>query len=207
MENVIDYYLIMAISPWIIILFAVIVFILYMVGAFILNKTNKIIYGKNTILAWIPFINLYLLGKLTFGKIFGMIYFILYIFISIPLLNEIIPDFYIKSIFSSFSVLTFVLWIIVIAKLFKLNKSVKKDVSLIDKTDVNNQNPMQENLVQPQSIIDKNSFESQSDIKSQSVNINNSISEMENIEVLDCVPIASQAVSQTEDNTKNNISN
>ena len=49
----------------------------YLVSSIFLYKLNKKIYGKKTILAFMPFAKEYLLGKLTFGKCFGIIMFIL----------------------------------------------------------------------------------------------------------------------------------
>ena len=46
--------------------------VLYIVEAIFLNKYNKLVTGKGTILAWIPFyFQAYLLGKLAFNKVVG----------------------------------------------------------------------------------------------------------------------------------------
>ncbi len=55
----------------IIILFIAI--IIYIIEAIFLTKFHKLLYGKGTALAWIPFANIYLLGKLTFNKLIGWI--------------------------------------------------------------------------------------------------------------------------------------
>lgn len=50
---------------------AIIILILitcYAVLAIFLNNFNKKVYGTSTVMAWIPFANVYLLGKLTFNK-------------------------------------------------------------------------------------------------------------------------------------------
>ena len=53
---------------------AVIILILitcYAILAVFLNNFNKKVYGTSTVMAWIPFANIYLLGKLTFNKDVG----------------------------------------------------------------------------------------------------------------------------------------
>ena len=48
--------------------------VLYIVEAIFLNKYNKLVTGKGTILAWIPFyFQAYLLGKLAFNKVVGWV--------------------------------------------------------------------------------------------------------------------------------------
>ena len=48
--------------------------ILYIVEAIFLNKYNKLVTGKGTIFAWIPFyFQAYLLGKLAFNKVVGWV--------------------------------------------------------------------------------------------------------------------------------------
>ena len=47
-----------------------------MFGRF-LNKLNYVLYGKHSILAWIPFFNIYLLGKLTINRFMGLMLAIL----------------------------------------------------------------------------------------------------------------------------------
>ena len=53
-----------------ILIVALSIFVYIRVSMF-LNKLNLVIYGKKTIMAWLPFTDTYLLGKLTFGKICG----------------------------------------------------------------------------------------------------------------------------------------
>lgn len=43
----------------------------YIALGIFLNKLNKLMYGKGTPMAWIPVINIYLLGKLTISKVVG----------------------------------------------------------------------------------------------------------------------------------------
>ena len=54
---------------------------LYIAFAVFLNNFNKKVTGTSTVMSWIPFANVYLLGKLTFNKDAGLrtnclIYFI-----------------------------------------------------------------------------------------------------------------------------------
>ena len=46
---------------------------LYVLKGIALTSLNKLMNGKATPLAWIPFANIYLLGKLTFNKIIGWV--------------------------------------------------------------------------------------------------------------------------------------
>ena len=54
----------------------VLLFLYFMFGRF-LNKLNYVLYGKHSILAWIPFFNIYLLGKLTINRFMGLMLAIL----------------------------------------------------------------------------------------------------------------------------------
>lgn len=55
------------------IIILVIVIIIYIVIGIFLNKFNKLKYGKGTPMAFIPLVNIYLLGKLTISKPVGLI--------------------------------------------------------------------------------------------------------------------------------------
>ena len=50
-----------------------VVILIYILVGILLNKLNKVMYGKGTALAFIPFCNVYLLGKLTINKIVGWV--------------------------------------------------------------------------------------------------------------------------------------
>lgn len=52
---------------------SIVLIIIYIILGIYLNKLNYILYGKKTPMAWIPIVNIYLLGKLTFNKIVGWI--------------------------------------------------------------------------------------------------------------------------------------
>lgn len=47
--------------------------IIYLLKVNFLNKFNKLIYGKFTVMSLIPIFDIYLLGKLTINKVFGLI--------------------------------------------------------------------------------------------------------------------------------------
>lgn len=47
---------------------------IYIVTSIFMNRLHKRIYGNGTALAWIPFARSYLLGKLAFNKLVGIIY-------------------------------------------------------------------------------------------------------------------------------------
>ncbi len=70
----------LAVLGWIFLLMVILWFLAYMLFSFLLNKLNKMVYGKKTILAWIPFANNYVLGKLTVNKVFGWVMLILSLF-------------------------------------------------------------------------------------------------------------------------------
>lgn len=48
-----------------------IIFIISIIPGFIIYKLNKIMYHEKSIMAWIPIVNIYLLGKLTINKMVG----------------------------------------------------------------------------------------------------------------------------------------
>lgn len=50
---------------------SIIILVTYVAFGIVLNKLNRRIYGYGTPMAWIPLVNLYLLGKLTINKYAG----------------------------------------------------------------------------------------------------------------------------------------
>ncbi len=54
-------------------IFFIVIIAIYIAQAIFLSKFNKLVYGRGTVLAWIPICNIYLLGKLTVNKIVGWI--------------------------------------------------------------------------------------------------------------------------------------
>lgn len=59
---------------------AIMIIAVYILIGLLLSKLNKLIYGKNTVMAWIPPFNVYLLGKLTVGKWLGWFLVLCYFF-------------------------------------------------------------------------------------------------------------------------------
>ena len=53
--------------------FLIITIVIYIAVGIFLNKFNRLVYGKGTPMAFIPIVNIYLLGKLTFNKKVGLI--------------------------------------------------------------------------------------------------------------------------------------
>lgn len=54
-------------------IFGIIFIVIYVLLALLLSNLNKQVYGKKSIIAWIPILNLYLLGKLTVNKLVGIL--------------------------------------------------------------------------------------------------------------------------------------
>lgn len=103
----------------------------YVVLGIVLNKLNKKIYGKGTALAWIPLCDIYLLGKLTVSKFFGVILLILSLLNSSITLGDgenkmiytLIPEEYKWIYYLVYGILFIALFIVAIVKLNKLGKN------------------------------------------------------------------------------------
>jgi len=114
----------------ILIVLAVIGLILYILFSIFLNKFNKIVYGKQTVMAGIPLFNVYLLGKLTINKAFGWL-LVIGIFLTssitanvngIEKTSSILPS-KIMPIYSSiYYLVSFIVLILGIVKYFRLKK-------------------------------------------------------------------------------------
>lgn len=59
-------------SAYIIVILVIVIALYITIGIF-LNKFNKLVYGKATPMAFIPLVNVYLLGKLTISKPVGLV--------------------------------------------------------------------------------------------------------------------------------------
>lgn len=106
------------------------VLIVYIILGVVLTKLNKKIYGKATILAWLPFFNIYLLGKLTIGRLMGFVL----VFFSLlgtryefsnggnTVIYVIIPDFLRPYYLVFYALIIISLFICAIVKLNKLSK-------------------------------------------------------------------------------------
>lgn len=128
MENSLETIIASSIA-YVLIFFAVLIVIYILFGIF-LNKLNKLVYGKGTPMAFIPFVNIYLLGKLAVNKLVGYILVILVILnseFSITINNEtssaaILPEDIRNVVSIIYSVLVLGLFIYAIVKYFKLKK-------------------------------------------------------------------------------------
>ena len=110
---------------------------MYIVQGIFLTKLNKLMYGKGSALAWIPVVNVYLLGKLTINKIAGWILLIATFctttFTStingIEKTSSIIPAPLNKTVSNILSIVEFGLLIYAIIKYFNLKKQYSSEVS------------------------------------------------------------------------------
>ena len=98
-----------------IIIFAFIILIaIYVVQAIFLSSFNKLVYGKGTWMAWVPYCNTYLLGKLTFNETVGWV-----------LVGASILSMFVSFLSPIYSLASFGLFIYAIVKYFQL-KSAKQ---------------------------------------------------------------------------------
>lgn len=105
--------------------------IFWIIDGIIINRLNKEMYGKTTALAWVPFCNIYLLGKLTVNKTIGWVLVISNVLTAnytttingVQKTYSILPS-SISSLLSSIvSTITFCLLIYAIIKYKRLKKS------------------------------------------------------------------------------------
>ena len=98
--------------------------ITYILTSVFLSKLNKKLYGKGTILAWLPICRTYLLGKLTFGKLVGWLLIIVSVLMGLKYNGETVIPSNINSIISLvYGCVIIFLWIYAIIKFFKVNKN------------------------------------------------------------------------------------
>ena len=110
---------------------SLLVFSIYSVFAVLLNKIYSAKYGKTTIIAWIPVLNIYLLGKLVIHSVFGLLLVIGFIFgicisFKIPYLesiNLVMPKDYVLPYQISYGVI--ILLLVIIGKI-KLNSMIRR---------------------------------------------------------------------------------
>lgn len=119
----------LGIMAGVLILILVIAIAFYVTAGIVLFKLNRIIYGTGTPMAWIPFCNIYLLGKLTFNKCVGWILIILGIFSSTfqftingqnVISGTILPSEIIPIISTGYSIVVIILFIYAIVKYIRL---------------------------------------------------------------------------------------
>ncbi len=104
---------------------------IYLSSSLILNSYHKLLYKKNSIIAFIPILNIYLLGKLCINKLLGwlMIFWIIMLLEVNVTINyrpydfAIIPDGIFKNIlFIIYFLMILSMYIYVIIKLYKSSK-------------------------------------------------------------------------------------
>ena len=107
-------------------------FVVYSMVSVIINKLNNVIKGKTTVFAWIPFTNVYLIGKLVANKIIGILLVILLLYgviisVDIPGLEVLqkfkLPSQYVVPYFALYSLMIFLL---VVAGKSKFNKIIRE---------------------------------------------------------------------------------
>lgn len=132
------------------IILLIIVIVVYILVGRMLSRLNEKMYGKRTILAYIPIVNYYILGKLTINKVFGWVLVIgsllngSYSYTGpdgVTVEHTILPK-PIGDIYGNvFSILTLIL---VIYAAVKLHSYGKKEVEVTSEA-VNNTNPVVSN--------------------------------------------------------------
>ena len=132
------------------IILLIIVIVVYILIGRMLSRLNEKMYGKRTILAYIPIVNYYILGKLTINKVFGWVLVIgsllngSYSYTGpdgVTVEHTILPK-SIGDIYGTvFSILTLIL---VVYAAVKLHSYGKKEVEVTSEA-VNNTNPVVSN--------------------------------------------------------------
>ncbi len=103
--------------PEMLIILGIILLIIYILISLFLNNFNKLKYGQGTILAYIPILNIYLLGKLTFNKPAGVILLIMY-----TTQNYLYKLTKLDILFNLYSLVTIIVIICTIIKYYNLKK-------------------------------------------------------------------------------------
>lgn len=136
--NIQDFFMVILLIILIILLVLTIEFII--IGIF-LNKFNKILYGKGTIIAFIPVAQTYLLGKLSFNKLVGII---LAIGSIIPYLNIMNNYDYIVSIGEWIKIAKIGIFIYALIKYNKIKKGIISKEAALFQSDQFGFNPINE---------------------------------------------------------------
>ncbi len=117
--------------------FAIVALAIYILFGIILFKLNKAINKKVTLIAWIPIVNIYLLGKLTVNKIVGWILIIILFLITnhrVPLIGQkFMQNISLETsyiLFQIYLIILFALFIYAIGKLINLEKEIKKETMI-----------------------------------------------------------------------------
>lgn len=127
-----------AMSFGIIIMAFVILIAIYVVQAIFLSSFNKLVYGKGTWMAWVPYCNTYLLGKLTFNETVGWV-----------LVGTSILSMFVSFLSPIYSLASFGLFIYAIVKYFQL-KGAKQAMPQQGQQPMNTMVPNMNGQVMPQ---------------------------------------------------------
>ena len=186
------------------IILLVIVIVIYIVIGIFLNKLNKLKYGKGTPMAFIPFVNIYLLGKLTISKTVGLI------LVFVPLLTgtfttnlngeentySILPADISSKINSVVSLVTLGLLIYAIVLYYRLKKEKKSGTNVVtqEKSPLVNNN---------QDIINGviNATKETNTINSYKENVNNNSNTIDNVNNYN---VENTSLNKTETSTSTN---
>lgn len=158
----------------------IIILATYVVLGIVLNKLNRRIYGYGTPMAWIPFLNFYLLGKLTINKYVGW-GIIICLFLTGSYSTEvngvtktyaILPEGVREGVLFLTNVFIFVLFIYAIFKYYKLEKQavINNQMTMNNQTPINNNQGIQ-NQVANQTTI--NNLTNQNSVNNQNNNNSN----------------------------------
>lgn len=126
MQDIIDLFMEQSIVVKVIIV--LVLFVIHSMVAVFLNKLNNVKYGKTSIIAWIPILNLCLLGKFVFNIIGGLILLIVLLFgacisFNIPKLesiHDLLPNEYVLPYQIGCGVIVIILFIIAKVKLQRI---------------------------------------------------------------------------------------
>jgi hypothetical protein len=129
MENIINF--IKDQSLVVIIIICLLLFGLYSMFAVFLNKVSNVKYGKPTILAWIPVLNIFLLGRLAIHWIVGILLVLALLFgvcVSFDIsglesIHNLLPSDYVIPYQIAFAVIIVIMAIIAKAKYNKIVRS------------------------------------------------------------------------------------
>lgn len=142
----------------------IIVLVIYILESLLINGLHKLMYGKGTILAWLPFTNVYLLGKLTVNTTVGWLLVVGTILTSnfsykvgeVSKIYSLLPADLIGPVSTIQSIATVGLLIYALIKYFKL-KDEKKNANNVAFAPVivNDSVPLQQNQqpVQSQPVV------------------------------------------------------
>lgn len=109
-----------------IILFCIFMIAVYIVESLIINKLHKKLYGKGTVLAFIPVTRTYLLGKVAINETVG------YILVAVQIIISILPDELSDFVSNIFNLVSIALLIYAAIKYSKLKNDTSQPVQNVN---------------------------------------------------------------------------